>query len=142
MQLRNVAGIPMILGLGTALLLASPVRAQQEVDPDTFDVNPGTVVAEEAKAPAEMPTAMSTANVENATPQQAVVYAALFTPGVTQPEKPLSRPTAVDMTMGVILMAGTVMIAFYVVAATRRTHRLQSSLNRNAYPPASGATTH
>ena len=80
MKLRNVAGIPMMLGLGTALLLASPVRAQQEVDPDTFDVNPGTVVAEEAKAPAEMPTAMSTANVENATPQQAVVYAALFTP--------------------------------------------------------------
>jgi threonine/homoserine/homoserine lactone efflux protein len=142
-RLRDVAGIPMmIVGLGTVLLLASPVRAQQEIDPDTFDINPGTAVAEEAKAPAEAPAAMSTAHVENATPQQAVVYAALFTPGVTQQEKPLSHPTAVDMTMGVILMVGTAMIAFYVVAATRRTHRLQSSLNRSAYSPASGATTH
>ena len=43
MNYRNLIRVQLALvAFGVALVLASPVRAQQETDPTTFDVNPGT----------------------------------------------------------------------------------------------------
>jgi hypothetical protein len=139
MKLQKFVGAPMmVLGFGVAMLLASPVRAQQEIDPDTFDVIPGTPKTDAAQVPA----AASTAIPETSVAQPAIVSAALFTPGGTPPMQVPARPSAVDLTMAAILMAGTGFVAFYVVVATRRRHGLQISLERNTYTSASGATTH
>ena len=37
-----IRGSVVVMGLGIALFFASPVRAQQDMSPDTFDINPGT----------------------------------------------------------------------------------------------------
>src|SRR5467141_3287121 len=43
MKLQNKVRMQMVLmGLGAALLLTSSARAQQDMDPTYFDVNPGT----------------------------------------------------------------------------------------------------
>ena len=43
MKLQEIIrGSVVVMGLGIALFFASPVRAQQDMSPDTFDINPGT----------------------------------------------------------------------------------------------------
>jgi hypothetical protein len=49
----------MLMGLGAMLLLASGARAQQDMSPDTFDVNPGTPSVETAVAAPTAPTAVA-----------------------------------------------------------------------------------
>jgi hypothetical protein len=37
-----------LMGMGTAMLFASPARAQQDVDPTSFEVTPGVPPAQQA----------------------------------------------------------------------------------------------
>jgi hypothetical protein len=136
-KLQGILRVSMIvMGLGVALLIASPVRAQQEVNPDTFDVNPGSPKAEfVAAAPASAPIVASTAGQTVAVSQAAVVSGSNWNGMFGAPLN------AVDVTMIVILTLGTGLVGIYTVAATRRQQRFSSTPN-NVSASTSGATTH
>jgi hypothetical protein len=134
MKLQRIFRAPMIMmGLGVALLLASPVRGQQEVAPDTFDINPGTPNVEVAVA-VQVPAPIAVQ--DNGVAQAAIVPASNWDGTFAAPLN------AVDVTMVVILALGTGLVALYTVAATRRQRRRNSSLESREYPEGSGATTH
>jgi len=138
MKLQNVVRVPMIvMGLGVAMLLASPARAQQEIDPDTFDINPGTPTAEVGAAAPVSAAAVLALDANQSVPvSQAAVISGADWNGMFA--APLN---AVDVTMILILAVGTGLVAIYTVAATRRQRRF--STTRNAVPTStSGATTH
>lgn len=70
MKFQKVIRMPMMLvGLGIGLLLATPVRAQQEVEPTYFEIVPG-VQANQPAAVAEEPSleSVSAASAEVAVP--------------------------------------------------------------------------
>jgi hypothetical protein len=74
MKFQKVIRMPMMLaGLGIGLLLANPVRAQQEVDPTYFEVAPGAPQANQPAAVAEAPRleSASAASAEVAVPAAA-----------------------------------------------------------------------
>ena len=51
MKFQNKIRMQMIMvGLGAALLMAGSARAQQDMDPTYFDVNPGTPAASKVVA--------------------------------------------------------------------------------------------
>jgi hypothetical protein len=137
MKLQNIVRVPMmVMGLGVALLLASPVRAQQDIDPDTFDINPGTPAAEVvAAAPVSAAPVLALDASQSVPVSQAVISGADWNGMFAAPLN------AVDVTMILILAIGTGLVAIYTVAATRRQRRF--SATRNAVPTStSGATTH
>lgn len=135
MKLQKVLRAPMIMmGLGVALLLASPVRAQQEIAPDTFDVNPGTPKVVEVAAAVQVPAPIAVQ--DNSVAQAAIMPASNWDGNFAAPLN------AVDVTMVLILVVGTGLVAVYTLAATRRQRRRVSSVQGNAYPEGSGATTH
>jgi hypothetical protein len=103
-----IRGSVVVMGLGIALFFASPVRAQQDVNPDTFDVKPGTSteVAVVAQVPAPAPVAAQ----DNGVAQPAIMPASNW----------------------VILAVGTGLVALYTVAATRRQRRRASPVQSNA----------
>jgi len=138
MKLQSIFRAPMIvMGLGVALLLASPIRAQQEVDPDTFDINPGTPKAEvAAAAPASTAPVMVSDASRNGTMSQAGIIAAPDWNGMFA--APLN---AVDVAMVAILALGTGLVALYTVVATRRQRRFPP-VRSSVQTSASGATTH
>jgi hypothetical protein len=137
MKLQRIFRAPMIvMGLGTALLLASPIRAQQEVDPDTFDVNPGTPKAEVAAAQTTAaPVLASDAGQKMAVSQASTASESAWNGMFAAPLN------AVDVAMVVILAAGTGLVALYVATATRRKERF-SSVRSSTQTSISGATTH
>ena len=123
----------MLMGLGVALLLAGSARAQQDMDPTAFDVNPGTPhVAKVATARA----AQSPAAFKNADS----VPESLWSGQQTPQEADLARLTIVDATMAVILMVGVGLIVLYAKAATKRERRLVMPSQAASYTPVSGAT--
>jgi hypothetical protein len=128
----------LVTGLGAALLLAGPVRAQQDADPDTFDINPGTPKAEVVLA--SMPAPASGA--QGAAIQESSVGSSVLTTASPKLAQELASPTAVDLAMAVILMVGTGLVAVYVISATRRERHRNPSAQRRAYISVSGATTH
>jgi hypothetical protein len=121
---KMVRGQLMLMGLGAALLLASSARAQQDMDPTYFDINPGTPKVE--RNAAQNVTAASNVNTEAAAP------APLWSNQSTHEEAVFSRLIIVDASMVLILMAGLASIVLYVMAATRRVRQLQCS---SARPP-------
>jgi hypothetical protein len=125
-----------VLGLGVALLLASPVRAQQEVAPDIFDIDPGTPTAEIVAA------TPATANpiLASDAGQRVVVSQASMVSGSDWNGMFAAPLNAVDVTMIVILGAGTGLVALYTIAATRRQRRF-SSVRRTVSATTSGAAT-
>jgi hypothetical protein len=138
MKLQRIVRAPMIvMGLGVALLLASPMRAQQEINPDTFDINPGIPKAElVAAAPASAGPALASDAKQSATPSQAGMVSGSDWSGMFA--APLN---AVDVAMVLILAVGTGLVAIYTVAATRQQRRFSSA--RSGVPTStSGATTH
>jgi hypothetical protein len=138
MKLQTIFRAPMIvLGLGVALLLASPVRAQQEVNPDTFDVNPGTPTAEIVAA---TPATASPVLAPDAG-QRVVVSQASMVSGSDWNGMFAAPLNAVDVTMIVILAAGTGLVALYTITATRKQRRF-SSVRGTVSTTTSGATTH
>jgi hypothetical protein len=129
MKLQRIVRVPMIvMGLGVALLLAGPVRAQQEVDPDTFDINPGTPRIELVAA---APVAIQNSGVTQASIMPASNWDGSFAASLN----------AVDVTMVVILALGTGLVALYTVAATRRQRRRAYPVRSYVYAQNSGATT-
>jgi hypothetical protein len=133
MNFQRIVRVPMIvMGLGVALLLAGPVRAQQEIGPDTFDVNPGTPKAElVAAAPVAAPNAIQNSGVTQASIMPASNWDGSFAASLN----------AVDVTMVVILALGTGLVALYTVAATRRQRRRAYPVRSYVYAQNSGATT-
>lgn len=138
MKIQNIVRTPMIvMGLGVALLLASPVRAQQEIAPDTFDINPGTPKTEVvAAAPVSAATVLASDAGQKVAVSQAGVAATSNWDGMFA--APLN---AVDVAMIVILAGGTGLVALYTVAATRRKRRF-SPARGSVQASISGATTH
>jgi hypothetical protein len=137
MKLQNIVNVPMIaMGLGVALLLASPARAQQEINPDTFDITPGTPKAEVvAAAPALAPPVLASNASQNVAVSQAAITPMSHWNGMFA--APLN---AVDVAMVVILAVGTGLVALYTMAATGR--RRFSSSRSSVQASTSGATTH
>jgi len=129
---RILQGSMMVMGLGVALLFANPVRAQQEMNPDTFDINPGTPTEVAAAAPVSAPTAAQ----DDAMVQAAMMPASNWDGSFAAPWN------AVDLTMVVILAAGTVLATLFALAATRRQRRRISPVRSSNYAQSSGATTH
>lgn len=125
----------MLMGLGAALLLATSARAQQDMNPTDFPVNPGTTqsargtVAHAAQSPAAAREVNSDAT------------ASLWSNQATQQEADLNRLAIMDMTMVVVLIAGIVLIVLYAMAATKQERRLEISPESASYTPASGATS-
>ena len=128
----------MLMGLGVAMLLASSARAQQDMDPTAFDVNPGTPKVERQVA---QQTAQSAAPAKEAN-TEGVIPAALWSGQATKQEADFSRLIVVDASMVLILMAGIASIVLYAMAATKRERRLEPILQDSPYGPVSGATTH
>jgi hypothetical protein len=135
MKLRKILeGSMMVTGLGVALLFASPVRAQQEMNPDTFDIHPGTPTEVAAATPT--PVSAPTTVQDGAMVQAAIMPASNWDGSFAAPWN------AVDVTMVVILAAGTVLVTLFALAATRRQRRRISSVRSSNYAQSSGATTH
>ncbi len=127
----------MLVGLGAALVLAGSAYAQQEMDPTTFDVNPGTphMVSGGVARTAQSPAAVNKIN------SAAVTSASLWNGQATKQESDLARLTLVDTMMVVIMMTGIGLIVLYAMAATKREHRLQISSSA-PYTSATGAAAH
>ena len=138
MKLQNAVRVQMMLvGLGAALLLVSSARAQQDMDPTYFDINPGTAKVEQSVAPK---TAQTVAPVKSE--NEGLIPTALCCSQATKEETDLARGTIMDALMAVILMAGTGLIVLYPKVVTRRERRLQPILQDSPDAPAFGATTH
>jgi hypothetical protein len=138
MKLQGIVRVSMIAaGLGVASLIASPVRAQQEIDPDTFDVNPGTPKAEIVTvAPVSAAPMVAWNSGQSVAISQAAIVSGSNWNGMFA--APLN---AVDVAMLVILSVGTGFVALYTVVATRR-RRHPSSEPIKVSALTSGATTH
>jgi hypothetical protein len=142
MKLQKVFSVPlMIVGLGAASLLSSPVRAQSETQPDIFDINPGT------PAIAEVPAASVATNVVAAT---VVTQAASAPVPVTEEDVQPAGFTVEVVLLMLILAGGMGSIYVYVRVATRRERQPNLALQSRVYhsisdvktSSISGATTH
>ena len=126
----------LLMGLGAALLLASPGHAQQTMEP----ASPSSV------APADQAEKVATVPVMESDGSENVVAMALGSGQATREESYLARAMVADVIMLAILMAGIAAIGMYAMAATRRNRQLEpvlrDRLQRVSYSPASGATTH
>ena len=121
---KIIRGSVIVAGLGIGLLFAGPVRAQQEINPDTFDFNPGSPTAEVVQVSA--PTVAQNNPVTQASNWDGSFAAPL---------------NALDITMVAILVVGTALVALYTIAAKRRQRRRLSDVRSGAYAQNSGATT-
>jgi hypothetical protein len=102
-----------LAGVAAALLLAAPVRAQQETDPTYFDFNSGTPRAEH-RAPVR--TAAHSTLTEKKQMQSADFPA--FQDATL--EANLVRVTLAEVAALTILFGGVILIVLYAMAATRR----------------------
>ena len=135
MKFQNKIQMQMVMvGLGAALLMAGSARAQQDMDPTYFDVNPGkpavskiiVVKAQNSQAAKENASAQSTLALANRS-------------DVTL-ETSVTRVAIVDSGIALILLAGVVLIARYAVAAARGARVPSISKVTRPYTPASAAT--
>jgi hypothetical protein len=121
-----------MVGLGAALLMAGLARAQQDMDPTYFDVNPGAPAVSQDVV---VRTAQNTqAAVENAQGQAVVAN------GDSTLESVMTRITIIDTSIAVILFGGVLAIVLYAMAATRRERGLQVPRATTPYTPVSAAT--
>jgi hypothetical protein len=132
MKLQEIIrGSVIVAGLGVALLFAGPVRAQQEINPDTFDINPSSPTADVAVVQVSATTAVN----------HPAAAQASFTPASNWDGSFAAPLNAVDVTMVAILVVGTALVALYTVAAKRRQRRRLSAVRSGNYAQNSGATT-
>jgi hypothetical protein len=132
----------MMVGLGAALLAGSS-RAQQDMDPTYFDINPGTPAVSKAvvRQAAQSPAALR----ENSPAQRAMTLAG--SEDVTF-EADVARMEIVDVGVALILLAGMVSIVACAISGARRERALRvapaSTLRVSrasaAYTPVSAAT--
>jgi hypothetical protein len=125
----------LMVGLGAALLMADSARAQQDIDPTYFGINPGTpavskVVA--ARAAQSLPQA-----TENGSAQNALMLASSKDATL---EAGVARMAIVDTGVALILFGGVIAIVLYAKAATRRARLDKVSQVNPPYAPVSPAT--
>jgi len=112
----------LLAGLGAALLIATPARAQQDMDPTYTHVR----------------TAVNAAAIgEKKMQSQSVSDLPAFKDATL--EANLVRVTVADVASLAILFGGVILIALYATAATRRERRVQALLD-GPYSPTPGAT--
>jgi hypothetical protein len=125
----------MMMGLGAALLMAGSARAQQDMDPTYFDINPGPPAV--SKAAVVRVAHGSRAAKENGPTEGALTLA---TSNDSTLEAGVMRMAIVDAGVVLILFGGIVSIVLYAMAATRRERMVRGSLVSAPYSPVSAAT--
>jgi hypothetical protein len=125
----------MMVGLGAALMLASSARAQQDMDPTTFDINPGVSQADNGAA---VRTAQGS---PAATEMNAEAAAVANQNDADVSQAALAQWTPTDTMVGLVLIAGMLSIVVYAAAATRE-HLPRISSQSGSYVPTTGATAH
>jgi hypothetical protein len=136
MELQKIIRMQMVMvGLGAALLLAGSARAQQDMDPTYFDVNPGTPAV--SKAAAIRVAQSSPAVNENGSTQGALTLAVSKEATL---EAGVARMAIVDAGVVLVLLGGIFSIVLYAMAATRRERNLGVSRVNAPYRPVSAAT--
>ena len=103
-----------LVGLGAAMMFAGTARAQQEIDPTYFDINPGTpaVKAAPVRTAQASPAAQKSRDTESALSIATGKDATL--------EAGLTRVAVIDSALAVIFFGGFASIVVYAVAATKR----------------------
>ena len=136
MKSQNKIRMQMVMvGLGAALLMAGSARAQQDMDPTYFDVNPGapavskTVIVKAAQG--------SQVAKQNASAESAL---ALANRSDVTLETSVTRVAIVDSGIVLILIAGIVLIARYAMAAARGARVPRIPKVTSPYTPVSAAT--
>jgi len=147
MKMQAIIRMQLLVGLGAALLLAGSVRAQQEVDPTSFDINPGTPKVEQSATPQKMVSQATARLADNAAESkdgdlENLIATAFWNQKAPQEERDLARMTRIDVLLVVILVIGIGSIVLYAKVATRRQRHLEPILRDGPYGSASGATTH
>jgi len=125
----------MMFGLGAALLMAGSARAQQDMDPTYFDVNPGTPAGSKA-AIVRQAQSLPAAN-ENGSTQSALTLAVSKEATL---EAGVARMAIVDAGVVLVLLGGIFSIVLYALAATRRERNAGLSPVIAPYRPISAAT--
>lgn len=122
----------LMVGLGAALLMAGSARAQQDMDPTYFDVNPGTPAV--SKAPV-LRAAQRTETAKETGPAQSALVVAISRESTL--EAGVARMAILDAAISLILFGGVVSIVLYARAATRRERMVRVSQVNAPYAPAS-----
>ena len=125
----------MMVGLGAALCMAGPVRAQQDMDPTYFDINPGTPAAK--KAATVRVAHSSPATKENGSTESALALASRNDETL---EAGVMRMAILGAGLALILLGGTISIVLYARAATRRESMVRVPSVSAPYRPVSAAT--
>ena len=134
MKIQKRLRLQILIGLGAALLMAGSVRAQQDIDPTFFDVNPGRpTVNEEAVMRAAL---HEQEKIETAAARDSAAVVS----GDSTLESAMTRMAIVDAGVALVLFGGIISIVLYAMAATRREHFLQVPRGNAAYTPVSAAT--
>lgn len=136
MKFQNRIRMQMLMvGLGAALLMAGSARAQQDMNPTFFGVNPGTPAV--SKAVVAQAGHRSQAAKENRSAEGTL---ALANRSDVTLETGVTRIAIVDSGIVLILLAGVILIARYAVAAARGARVPRVSKMTSRYTPASAAT--
>jgi hypothetical protein len=125
-----------IVGLGAALLMAGSARAQQDMDPTYFDINPGTPAVQKA---AVVRSAQSYIPAKTESNDSASALAVVSGEDATL-EAGITRVAVIDLGIALILFGGIISIVLYAMAATRRERALRVSPVSAPYTPVSAAT--
>jgi hypothetical protein len=121
----------LLTGLGAALLLAASARAQQDMDPTYFDVNPGTPHVER-RAPVRIAVNPKLTEERKMQAQPATNLPAMQDATL---EAGLVRITVADFGALMILFGGVILIALYAMAATKRERRPRPFPGASTTPP-------
>ena len=105
----------MLTGIGAAMLFAGTARAQQDMDPTYFDVNPG---APAAKAAPVRTAQQAPATVQKSRDTESALSIASGKDATL--EAGLTRVAVIDGALALIFLGGFASIVVYAVAATKR----------------------
>jgi hypothetical protein len=135
MKFQTKIRMQVLVGLGAALLMAGSARAQQDMDPTYFDVNPGTPAVSKVVV---VRTAQSAPRAtENGSAQNALMLASSKEDTL---EAGVARMAIVDAGAALILFGGVISIVLYARAATRRERMMVASRVHRPYAHVSAAT--
>lgn len=110
----------MLMGIGASMLFASTVRAQQDMDPTYFDVNPRTsaVKAVPVKAAPVRTAQQAPAAVQKSRDTESAMSIASGKDATM--EAGLTRVAVIDGALALIFFGGFASIVVYAAAATKR----------------------
>ena len=102
------------VGLGVALMLAGTARAQQDMDPTNFDVNPGAPAVKAMPIRTAQTAPVYTENVNSETALSFISGKDITLDGE------VTRVAAIEAGIVLILFSGLFLIVRYALAATKR----------------------